>query len=699
MTMSKKLLVLLGCLVVAACSSDNGTAPDDDNGGGGGGGGGVTHADSVWVQDIGSLATEMEQWASESPDTIAARSLAYLQGLPTVADAGIFSGTTTIWVTFANGYDLVIPNNREPSSMADTLVDAASAPAPRSTVAPRKITIPAGRRMMTALAVPETAREIPESAQFRAVNAIGTCHINPLPGIRSLLTEGNYTNANPPLPTVAGLKNSVHGDGVFYINSHGGPGFDKNQQAFYAVWTLDPIDPATLANYTSMLATHELVGMLETSNDALGNCTKVMHYGFTDKFVRNRMSFEKNSLVIVDACYSATAPADPLRQAFRGAGASAYVGWSDRVNAPFAYAAMKYLLDRLLGVNQISPETPKQRAFNIYDVREDMATNRNLVTDPTYGGTLTVFPLRDDFGLLSPSIQFLSIESGLDYSELVIAGIFGTDPGAGKRAVRINDQALDVISWEPTLIRCDLPETGSNASGAVVVEVGEGANPRPSNPVNLTEWHGSLVYERDDPGSLAARMDIDVHFRADIHSFRDKPHEQPFETTVFFGAMRDASVVITMSGNYANTQGDCTDTFTFSRTVTLPSPYEPSQDGGWTYLGQVDSQAHTLLLNMNILALFLAGTWVRSGPPECAPYTVQLYPPVQIQECLFDDLQGVTAFRMGMGSDFEVTADTRGPWTVDPLPTYLLGLGLQGQVSVHWSEMTPFFTPDPDAAR
>ena len=363
---------------------------------------------------------------------------------------------------------------------------------------------------------------------------------------------------------------NVRGDGVFYVNSHGGPGFDANQQAFYAVWTVDPIDVATLGNYRAMVANHELVGMLETSNDALGNCKKIMHYGFTSKFVRRYMSFPKNSLVIVDACNSSSAPAADLRQAFADKGASVYVGWSQVVDANFAYKAMKYLLDRLMGLNKISPESPEQRAFNIDDVLEDMATNRHLVTDPYMNAVLTVSKLKDDFGLLAPSILFLSIESFAGVDQLYIAGMFGTDPGPGKRTVKINDASLPVDVWEPTLIQCPLTD---DLAGTVVVEVGEGAKPRVSNSVNLTKWEAELIYEHDDPGSMSAEVRLKVNFRADIHSFREKPHETPFETTVLFNPMHDASISITTSGSYSETSGSCTDTYTFLHGLEMGSPF------------------------------------------------------------------------------------------------------------------------------
>ena len=684
----KRICALLVMGLIVACSSDNGTAPDDDDDGGGTGGGKVTGADTLWVENVGALANEMEAWAGQSPDTIAARALAYLQDLPSVEDAGIVPGTTTVWANFANGFDLVIPNNREPSSAADTLVDQSRIPPPRGE--PRRISIPAGRRMTQVLSSPTSALEIPVSSQFRAVNAIGTCHINPLPVLRALLTAGNYVNANPPAPTVSNLKSTVHGDGVFYINSHGGPGFDQNQVAYYAVWTLDPIDVATLGNYRSMVTSHELVGMLEYSNDAQGNCTCVMHYGFTSTFVSKYMSFPKNSLVIVDACHSASGPAASLRAAFQTAGASVYVGWTKSVSAGFAYGAMKYLLDRMLGINIISPESPDQRAFNIDDVRDDMATNRNLVIDPANNSALTVFKLKDDFGLLAPSIQFVSFEQYATSDVLYVAGMFGTDPGEGKRAVTINGASLPVIDWQPDLIQCDITD---DQAGTIEVEIGTGANARRSNPVNITSWEGEMTYERDDLGSLKTEMKIKVHFRADIHSFRDKPHEQPFETTVLFGPAHDTSVAATTEGTYSETFGDCTDTYTLSKGADLKSPHDADPDGGWIYFGSVDTQSHRLQLSMQVLTAFEAGRWVRSG--DCEAFDKPYYVILAMEDCLFDDLAQTTAFRMQMGDDFGVPEDNRGPCDVESI----IDTDQNVQVKIRWSAMPAIFPPDPNTAR
>jgi hypothetical protein len=692
----KRCLVTFILVLLIACSGDNGTAPDEDDGGNGGGGGAPTLADTLRVEAVETLASQLDQWTGMSADTIAARAVAYLGTLPTIEDAGVTPGTTTVWARFTDDVMLIIPNNRDLSSAADTLVDPPSLPEPPAVERP-PVTVPEGRRMVTALSAPDKGLELPVPATFRAVNPIGTCHVDPLPVLKSLLRGGGYVDARPGPATVEGLK-AVRGDGVFYINTHGAVGIDGNQTPQYALWTATPFDIANLtATYKQMLLDGELAVVVQKTNDPQGGCSNLAHYGVTALFVNRYMRFAKHSLVVIDACESASVAAIDMRQAFANAGASVYVGWTRKVNDSFAYSAMKYMIDRLLGVNRISPESPKQRAFNIDDVREDMATNRNLVDDPYQHAILTVFHMKDDFGLLSPSIQFLSVEEGASQSELIIAGMFGTDPGSGHRAVKINDQALDVIEWQPNLIRCDLPVAGASAAGTVVVEVGAGANPRLSNAVNLTEWRGEMKYERDDPGNQRADMTLKVHFRADVHSFRDKPHETPWETTVLFGAMRDASMEVTAGGTYSRTQGDCTDTFPMSGAVNVPSPWEPTLEGGWSYLGSVDTQHHELQLNMWALSLFPGARWIRTGPAECAPNNIALYISVKIDDCLYDDLQGVKAFRISMGSDFSVSADTRGPWVV--LPHVAPLADLTGEASMHWDAFTVSHPPDPDAAR
>jgi hypothetical protein len=698
----KRLFALLVVIVFAACSGDNGTAPKDDNNGGGGGGGGgtVTHLDSLRVEVVQNLAGQLDLWDGMPADSIAARAVNYLNHQPSIKSSGITAGTTTAWAVFNDGVSLIIPNNRNESAATDTLVDDASSPAPVRTAPQRHIVIPAGRKMRGALAVPSKGLELPVRPTFRAINAIGTCFVNPLPVLKQLLVAGHYANAGDLSGTIESMY-SVQGNGLFYIDTHGGAGKNDDGLPMYALWTATTHEIPTLAKYVDLLHDGQLVVMTERGRDEEGHCKHVCHYGITAFFVAEHMTFGKNSLVFIDACSSSSPEAFDMQQAFKNQGASVYLGWTNDVDDQFSYRSMKYLVDRLLGVNKISPENPKQRAFNVYQVLNDMAVHHNLIDDPYKHALLTATKLKDDFGLLTPSIQFLSIDDDGVQPRLLIAGLFGTDPGEGKRSVTINGQELENISWYSTEIDCDIDETGANSHGTVVVKVGSGDDARKSNEVNLTEWKGEFTYERDDPGELAAQMTIDVRIVADIHSFRDEPGETPFETTVLFPTRGDTKIHMTTSGKYEEVVASCKDTYNFGEGGDVGTPFGTGngKDGSWIYFGSVDTQSHTLQFNIAVVGVFKAGSYVRTriGPDDCDPFNRPLYVTMAIDDCLYDDLVQSPAFRMQMQDDFTVPADDRGPCDAQPLIGELHGL--KGQAKIKWGEMTPSFLPDPDAAR
>lgn len=697
--MKRSLLVMI-LVLFAACSGDNGTEPKDDNNHGGGGGV-VTHIDSLRVNVAQAFAEQLDLWDGMSADSIAARAAGYLGHQPLIKSSGITPGTTTVWAVFTDGVPLIFPNNRNPSAGTDTLIDDAAAPAPSRAAPQRRVVIPAGRKMFSALRVPTRALELPAQPTFRAVNAIGTCYTDPLPVLKSLLRKGHYVDAGPLNGTVESFA-SIHGNGIVYIDSHGGIGMNDENAPVYGIWTATPHDFSTLDKYNDMIHDGQLVIMTERGRDELGQCRHVCHYGITGAFVSVHMNFAKNSLVFIDACSSASVAALDMQQAFKNNNASHYLGWSNEVDDAFAYKAMKYLFDRLLGVNVISPEDPKQRAFNIDQVLGDMATHRHLIDDPYKHAQLTSVRLNDDFGLLSPTIQFLSMDDDGQQPRLLIAGIFGKDPGEGKRSVTINGQELDNISWYPTEIDCDIPETGSNASGTVVVKVGTGNDARESNHVNITEWIGELTYDRDDPGSLAAQMKIKVRILADIHDFRDEPGETPFKTTVLFIPRGDTNIHMTTGGTYEENLGSCKDTWTFGQGGEVGTPFGTGQgtDGTWTYFGSIDTESHTLQLSIAVLGVFKAGTYVRTrtGPDPCDTFNLPQWVSLYIDDCLYDDLVGTKGFRMQMDNDFVVAQDERVPCDADdPLIGEVNDNHAQGKIK--WGEMTPFFLPDPDAAR
>ena len=694
----KRLLATFAMVLFAACSGDNGTAPqnndDDDNGGGG-----TTTEDTLRVQALNDIAQQLDGWWSEGPDTVAARAVAYLNTIPLFEEVGR-DGPTGVWARFEDGRLLIIPNNLQQGAPEDTLAlfSGESRIASAPSLAPHTKVIGAGRAARRSLRIPTSGLQLPKSKQFRVWDGINGCFLTPRNRIRTLLRNGGYVEAPASSPTVDGFL-KVRGDGVFVLFSHGGAGKLEDNTYVYAVWTSTNVAFPVEASYDKMLDNQELAYMIMPGRDSVGGCSTVANYGITAGFVANHMSFAQNSLVYLNVCQSGTDAAGNLRTALGNAGASVVVGWDANLSVGFTFKTLPYLIDRLLGANDVEPkEDPKQRPFNIYDVRENMeAVGR--VTDPVGGATLQVFKVSGDFGLLAPTIQFLSVDDNGVQPHLTIAGLFGTDPGEANRSVTINGTELDNIDWYPTEINCDIPESGSNASGTVVVKVGTGENARKSNEVNITEWRGELTYERDDPGDQTGQMKIKVRFLADIHSFRDKPGEDPFETIVLFGPRGDTSIDATTSGKYVRSQG-CTDTFTLGGDGHAKTPFDAGTDGSWIYFGSVDTKTHMLRLTMQMIVVFNAGTWVRtaSEDPPCDAFSLPIYVTMTIEDCLYDDTNGTTAFLMPMGDDFKVLDDERGPCSVDPLVTELND-DEQAEAKIKWGEMIPSSLPDPNAAR
>ena len=90
---------------------------------------------------------------------------------------------------------------------------------------------------------------------------------------------------------------------------------------------------------------------------------------------------------------------------------------------------------------------------------------------------------------------------------------------------------MDIKSWDWDTIVCNLDRTGPRANGDVIVQV-QGANGawRKSNVHQLTEWNIPLHYFWPavlDIAGLKIEGTGKLRFRADVGSYREKPHEPP----------------------------------------------------------------------------------------------------------------------------------------------------------------------------
>jgi len=227
------------------------------------------------------------------------------------------------------------------------------------------------------------------------------------------------------------------------------------------------------------------------------------------------MSFAPNALVYIDACNSSTLSF--FRNSF--VGASVFIGWNERVLYTKIETTSQYVFDRLLGANLFDIPDPKQRPFAYTDLPSDPDFGPNQKYGYSQKGTIIAnlgfFKLQDDFAMLAPSIKNFELDEVNETMD--IHGTFGPDPGDGNRTIVIGTRNVVPESWTNDKISLKLkPED----KGEVVVKI----NDIESNKVPLTSWKGEFVYTYQTLNpTLTQEVNLTMHFRGDVHPYRDLP--------------------------------------------------------------------------------------------------------------------------------------------------------------------------------
>ncbi len=662
---------------------------------------------------LDSVEAHYSALTGQTHDSIARAMSAYIKSRPEFEDAGI-SDQTTVWGRFRDGRLLILPNNKDPDFPPDSgSVDTISAapnenpnqPLIESLYQPLPVR---GRSGTSAASIPP---ELPSSANAYLLSSMShRCYTNPVPTIKALLQRQNYYCITPggeysSNGTIENLK-SVHDAGILYLDGHGGIGKLRDSTPVYGLWTADVVTDATDLTYDSMLTANDLCYMDEGAEKITTQrtCGIIRHYGILPGFVSTNMTFAKNALVYIDACSSASDP--NFQTAFTNAGASVFVGWTTTVGVAFAVKTSYYLFDRLLGTNAISnKENPPQRPFDIQALFTDMA-NRGLTLDAANGSDIVELPLQDHFGLLAPTIKFISIYEDPKQPMMLVSGEFGSDRG-NHGTVTVNGQPVSVKFWSPDSLLCYLDGTGSQATGKVQTYVIPTAgNPTPdekqlSNPVNISEWNGTMEYTLSGPDSLNADLKMGVHFRADVHPFREKPHQKPFNTlTLFQWGLKDSTGTGKFSGEHDIPAGQCTEKIIMNLSVDMGNVWQAGPHGSIKYDGGVDMIHNQLQFNFYYSAADTVGHMTYSGPAGCPNTSFPLQMGVGNDSCLFSVLPNdVMQLTMNMDStDLSIKPDST---SCSRKPIYwLYGFDqLPATAQIKWNKMTAKFQPDPKAGR
>ncbi len=582
--------------------------------------GGISFADRQAAFDaIDSVAGSI---GNVGRDSLSKALLTFINSRSEYEDAGI-SQDKSVWARFTDGRVLIIPNNRFPEQpVLDTMgsLDLVTKPVSGGFVLPARRfgSKEEIRRAAAATTTPAaTTYELPHSITAFLGNTLsGHCFTSCLRYVKLMLEDNGYvTTVGSTVQQLLGVQNY----GFFMIEAHGGIGYDKDDMPFFALSTTTQVTFASDTLFATMLNNHELVYFLEYDWNGFQCTDDLQRYAFTGDFVAQYMSFTPNSFVYASACGSDEIS---MKDGFEAAGASVYAGWTyDTYSEPSNKAGL-FVIQRMLGIDDPMPsyaapnEWPRQRPFDITQLWQDMKNrdyDSTLVFD-TVNGVVSSMPslfvvskLRESFELLAPSIRYLQVLPRTDTVEMT--GYFGSDPG-NKGHVFVNGVERPILSWEPWLIRFDLPPSGPGSAGPVTVELDPISGPsapkrRISNPVNLTQWNGTFTYSEQDAGTLKKQISMTVKIRADVHSFREYPHDTTLEMNQFivFGRVEGDTGRVAASGQwiyhaYDEPYEDWTYEWSDSTLIFLMNEPDPNQ--GFLYQGFIKHSGSNRWMELNL---------------------------------------------------------------------------------------------------
>lgn len=447
--------------------------------------------------------------------------LTELQGHPAFVRGGV-SRDSSLWIRLTNGHYAGVASPRKHSSSPRWSLPGAGTPRP-------------------------LAQGLPSSAQaYVGIATDTTCGFaNHETMISSWLRDQGYQiSTADPLPEVL---RAVGDTGVFHLNTHGLITEDDDTGEHLAVFQSTMREESwkrLKERYPTEYATNEMTLMVD---DSCKPRPPVGYIGYTHKFVARYMRFPQNSLVFLDACSSYD---DAMVSAFRTAGASIYLGWTNTVSDDASAIAKCTLYDLMLGQNVIAatnlripePAVP-MRPFD-FQPAWDAVVMRGLTMSSTDDGPveLTSSLSSSPVSILRPNV--FKVAGNLGTGEISFFGSFGDRQGT----VKVGAMNAPVMSWSAGQVVAQVPMDGE---GEMVLTVGE----HKSNAVPLTSWRGTISYVADTgaafglpAGSMTQTYECTIHLRADVHSYRGLPLNPLILSPTVTEAVGDSACTWRMQG-------------------------------------------------------------------------------------------------------------------------------------------------------
>jgi hypothetical protein len=520
--------------------------------------------------------------------------LAYLQRRPEFEASGISPDGGNVWARFVDGTPFLVLNDRAPGTGSQGVLRGQLVPKPD--------------------VLRKSSDVFPGASKARIMNSLGTAFpasAQTVTMLRSWCKQVGYTLSTPDDPTIENLL-FMNGDGIFYWTTHGGTGYNHQlvMQPIFALWTSDVVTKTNIPKYRTLVDSGYLV-YASAKNDLVdGKPVNTVHYMVTMKFIGEYMSFATNSLVYFDACGSGDFDPKylPLLKT-----AGFYLGWSLPTRDDESAFTARYFFDKTLGVNSLAPkETPPRRPFYTGDVLSEMKKYNYDVSGLSHL-VHPIEPVLTTLRLLAPSIALTSGDASINTTTYDISGSF-TDNQAADGFVLLNDTPVPAPKWTSSNITIPKPTSG----GKLVVMV---RNVK-SNPVNLTEWNGTLDYTFTGDGSLKQHIVVNLNFFADVHSFHanylSTSGYMPYNLGRTVQWLKSSSCTYECSGEYPDRDSVLLEKWTGSG--SLPLIDLGTTGTGFGAYAMIDSAGTNSMFLLNFNGTFTK--WTLSGGESQQPLTL-----------------------------------------------------------------------------
>jgi hypothetical protein len=521
--------------------------------------------------------------------------------------AGIYDGQ--LWAKFADGKLLVVAN-----AGTSTKAVKPNEPAPAQRLPARRDTL-----RLRAGAIRSTAYVFGNSVFFPN---------QPIAPIAKALQNTGYDVVAGDA-TVDNLK-AVHDARVLYLSTHGVAIRFKGEVAAYAVETATRVSANGDVRYAGDIADGSIIYGMGAYLDAVSNKEELDPvYVVSRKFFQKYVRFEKgsldNSVVYIDACFSAS----PLivgawSSTMKSLGATAYVGWTKETGDGDADTAAEYFFDRTLpedqtqGAIHVERPSPPQPAADLLTAYLWMKQVGLTVSDaldnqhfpPLDTGTASTLEIVNlaapNIPQLAPLLQRLIVQDVFyPNTPSTISGVgeWGAPQDAASLAWGISKSVTGPIETQfppPTSsagsVKSPIP---SNVSNGYVRVVEDGVK---SNAAPLTEWDGTISDKETltigqassfgDTGKVTYTAVLHVGLRTDVNPTRTKIDGKALPFALEFSNFMPSSTG-TLSGTGSWTVNGVTVTYSANseKATVAPEYIVPGTSPASFFVAQLTYQA------------------------------------------------------------------------------------------------------------